>query len=87
MGNLGTPVDGVAVLRYGPKMVGAAQVVNAYFLNAATLEFDIKRTDTTVDVVLGPSFRKLATQTEEKQALAAAGRATPPNGTCDATAS
>jgi hypothetical protein len=80
---LGKPVDGVAVLRYGPKAVGAAWVVRAYFLNEADREFDPNRQDDTVDVVLGPAFRKLATQTEEKQALAQAGRAELPKGTCD----
>jgi hypothetical protein len=83
---LGKPVDGVAVLRYGPKMVGAAWVVRAYFLNSAALEFDANRPDDAVDVVLGPSFKKLATQTEEKQALAQAGRARLPKGTCDVRA-
>jgi hypothetical protein len=34
--------------------------------------------------VLGPGFKKLATQTEEKQALAQAGRAKLPKGACDA---
>jgi LytR cell envelope-related transcriptional attenuator len=77
------PVNGVAVLRYGPKMVGAAWVVRAYFLNDADLEFDTNRQDSVVDVVLGPAFKKLATQTEEKQALAQAGRAVLPKGTCD----
>ncbi len=81
---LGKPVDGVAVLRYGPKSVGAAWVVRAYFLNDARLEFDVNRADESIDVVLGPGFRKLATQTEEKQALAQAGRAKLPKGTCDA---
>jgi hypothetical protein len=82
---LGKKVEGVAVLRYGPKAVGAAWVVRAYFLNQATREFDPNRQDDTVDVVLGPGFRKLATQTEEKQALAQAGRAQLPAGTCDAS--
>src|SRR5690348_15284914 len=82
---LGKPVKGgVAALRFGPKAVGAAWVVNAYFLNSADLEFDINRQDNVVDVVLGPSFKKLATQTEEKQALAQAGRAHAYPGTCDA---
>ncbi len=80
---LGKPINGVAVIRYGPKAVGAAWVVNAYFLNDATLEFDLNRQDEIVDVVLGPGFKKLATQTEEKQALAQAGRAKLPKGTCD----
>jgi hypothetical protein len=81
---LGRSVDGVAVLRYGPKAVGAAWVVRAYFLNDVKTEFDINRPDETVDIVLGRGFKKLATQTEEKQALAAAGRAEVPEGTCDA---
>jgi hypothetical protein len=80
---LGKPINGVAAIRYGPKVVGAAWVVNAYFLNDATLEFDPNRQDEIVDVVLGPGFKKLATQTEEKQALAQAGRAKLPQGTCD----
>lgn len=77
------PVQGVAVLRYGPKMVGAAWVVRSYFLNEADLEFDPSRQDETVDVVLGPSFQKLATETEQRLALASAGRADLPKGTCD----
>jgi hypothetical protein len=83
---LGRSVDGVAVLRYGPKMVGAAWVVRAYFLNEAKREFDPNRQDDTVDVVLGPSFKKLATQTEQKQALAAVGRAELPDNACDSRA-
>jgi hypothetical protein len=80
----GKRVDGVAVLRYGPKMVGAAWVVRAYFLNDAALEFDIKRTDDVVDVVLGQGYRQLATFTEVRQSLAQAGPASLPPGTCDA---
>jgi hypothetical protein len=77
------PVEGVAVLRYGPKMVGAAWVVRSYFLNQAVQEFDPSRQDETIDIVLGPSFQKLATETEQRLALASAGRATLPKGTCD----
>jgi hypothetical protein len=80
---LGKPVDGVAVLRYGPKMVGAAWVLGSYFLNEAVLEFDPSRQDETIDVVLGPSFKKLATETEQRLALASVGRAKKPDGTCD----
>jgi hypothetical protein len=80
---LAKPVDGVAVLRYGPKMVGSAWVVRSYFLNEATLEFDPKRNDQTMDVVLGPSFKKLATETEQRLSLASVGRPVPPKGTCD----
>jgi hypothetical protein len=80
---LGKPVEGVAVLRYGPKMVGAAWVVRSYFLNDAVGEFDPNRQEETIDVVLGPSFKKLATETEQRLSLASAGRAVPPKGTCD----
>jgi hypothetical protein len=80
---LNKPVEGVAVLRYGPKMVGAAWVVRSYFLNEAVREFDPSRQDETIDVVLGPSFKKLATETEQRLALASVGRALPPKGTCD----
>jgi LytR cell envelope-related transcriptional attenuator len=83
---LGKRIEGVAVLRYGPKAVGAAWVVRAYFLNEADLEFDIKRTDDVVDVVLGPQFKQLATVTEVHQSLAQAGPAWLPKGTCDANA-
>jgi hypothetical protein len=80
---LGKPVEGVAVLRYGPKMVGSAWVVRSYFLNDAVREFDPNRQDETIDVVLGPSFKKLATETEQRLSLASVGRAELPTGTCD----
>jgi hypothetical protein len=80
----GKRVDDVAILRYGPKEVGAAWVVRAYFLNKAKLEFDIKRTNDVVDVVLGQSYQQLASFTEVRQSLAQAGPATLPKGTCDA---
>src|SRR5688572_19449356 len=37
-------LNAVAELRYGPKMVGAAWVLRAYFLNKAVMTFDITRT-------------------------------------------
>jgi hypothetical protein len=83
---LGKPVPGVAILRFGPKAVGAAYVVDAYFLNDAVHEYDPKRTDDSVDVVLGSQFKQLATQTEVNQAFTVlAGRGGPqlPPGTCD----
>ena len=76
------PVDSVAVLRYGPKVIGAAWLVNAYFLNEAKAEFDIKRTDDVIDVVIGPKFKQLATFTEGNQALAQKGNPILPPGTC-----
>jgi hypothetical protein len=75
-------VKGAAILRYGPKAVGKAWLVRAYFLNEADREFDIKRTDDTVDVVLGPKYLQLATQTEVKQALSQLGNPVLPPGTC-----
>jgi hypothetical protein len=75
-------VAAVAALRYGPKSVGAAWLLRAYFLNEATTEFDIKRTDATVDVVMGTKFKQLATQTEVNQALAQLGSPVLPPGTC-----
>jgi hypothetical protein len=77
-------VDGVAVLRYGPKAVGAEWLVRAYFLDEANNEFDIKRTDDVVDVVIGAKFKQLATITEVNQALAQLGNPTLPAGTCSA---
>jgi hypothetical protein len=73
-----------AQLRYGPKEVAAAAtVVNAYFLGQADLQFDIKRTDSVIDVILGPQYRALGTPTDVNQALAALGNPSPPPGTCD----
>jgi len=79
-----TPIKQVAVLRYGPKAVGAAWLLKAYFLNDAKLasQFDIKRTDDTVDLVLGSAYKSLATETQVGQALAQLGRPSSPPGTC-----
>ncbi|HLL67616.1 MAG TPA: LytR C-terminal domain-containing protein [Micromonosporaceae bacterium] len=76
-------VENVAVLRYGPKRVGAAWVLRAYFLNKGVVgELDVKRTDDVVDIVVGQQFKQIATVTEMHQALAAAGKPNPPEGTC-----
>jgi hypothetical protein len=77
-------VDAVAVLRYGPKAVGAAWLLRAYFLNEAKTEFDIGRADDLVDVVVGTKYKQLATTTEVNQALAQLGNPTLPKGTCAA---
>ena len=83
---LGSEVEEVAVLRYGPKAVGASYVLQAYFLNDAHTDFDIEREDDTVDGVIGSQFRQLATETEVKQSIAARasvlGDPEPPPGTC-----
>lgn len=73
----------VAELRYGPKAVGAAQLLKAYFLNAVEPGgFDIKRDNDTIDVIIGGEFKQLATPTEMRQAVAALGRPELPEGTC-----
>lgn len=73
----------VAILRYGPKTVGAAHLLRAYFLNETTVQFDLKREDDVVDVVIGGKFKQLATPTEMRQAVAILGRPKLPPGTCE----
>ncbi len=75
--------EGMAVLRYGPKEVAAASVVDAYFLGNAELQFNIKRTDDTVDIILGSQYKALGTPTDVHQAFAQLGDPSPPPGTCD----
>ncbi len=75
-------IEGVAELRFGPQALGAARLVEAYFLNQATTVFDINREDDVVDVILGPEFQQLATPTEVSQSIAASGNPSPPPGTC-----
>lgn len=82
IGDTSETVDGVAVLRYGPSAVGAAHVLQAYFLNNAVEEFDIERQDDVVDILIGNQFRQLATETEVRQSIAALGNAVAPAGTC-----
>jgi len=73
----------VALLRYGPKAVAAASVVNAYFLGDAELKFDLRRTNDVIDVTIGSNFQALGTPTDVHQAIAALGNPSPPPGTCD----
>jgi hypothetical protein len=75
-------VEGVAELRYGPKGVGAAHVLRAYFLDAAEPIYDPEREDDVVDVVLGEDFKQLATTTEVNQALVELKSPELPPGTC-----
>ncbi|MFU8850687.1 LytR C-terminal domain-containing protein [Micromonospora sp. SL1-18] len=84
--NAAKGVDRVAVLRYGPKGVGSAHLLRAYFLNNADTQFDINRKDDTVDVVLGNAFQQLATTTEVNQSLGDLGSPEAPPGTCPAPA-
>ncbi len=77
-----THADGVAVIKYGPKTVAAATVVNAYFLNDGVLQFDLKSTDDHITVVIGSQYRTIGTPTDVHQAIAAQGNPSPPAGTC-----
>ncbi|MEU7944460.1 LytR C-terminal domain-containing protein [Micromonospora taraxaci] len=82
VGNERKGIDDVAVLRYGPKGVGSAHLLQAYFLNNAVPGYDPKRTDDTVDVVLGSGFQQLATTTEVNQSLGDIGAPRAPKGSC-----
>ncbi|MGN9809768.1 LytR C-terminal domain-containing protein [Micromonospora sp. BQ11] len=75
-------IDEIAVLRYGPKGVGSAHLLRAYFLDNAEYEYDPKRKDDIVDVVLGASFQQLATTTEVNQSLGDLGSPVAPPGSC-----
>jgi hypothetical protein len=86
-GNNPKAVNQVAVLRYGPKAVGSAWLLRAYFLNDATAEYDKTRQDDVVDVVVGTKYQQLATETEVKQSLSMLGNPTLPEGSCAAGAS
>ena len=81
-GNEKKQVDSVAVLRYGPKGVGSAHLLQAYFLGDAVEGYDAKRADDTVDVVLGNNFQQLATTTEVNQSLGDSGPAKAPPNSC-----
>ena len=76
---------GGAKLHYGPKAVAGASVVRAQFIGQDDPGgFDLKRTDDSVDVVLGSSFKELGSKTEVNQKIAQLGNPSPPPGTCDA---
>jgi hypothetical protein len=77
-------VDGIAVLRYGPKAVGAAHLLRAYFLDEANPQYDKARKDDIVDVVIGTDFQQIGTTTEVNQSLAALGNPVLPPGACAA---
>ncbi|WP_173166828.1 LytR C-terminal domain-containing protein [Phytohabitans suffuscus] len=79
-------IEGVALLRYGPKAIGSSQVIQAFFLGKAATQYDPKREDDLVDVVLGDQFQQLATPTEVNQSLVDLGSPQLPPGTCAAKA-
>ncbi|KOX07399.1 hypothetical protein F4558_003805 [Micromonospora profundi] len=86
VGNAPKGIDDVAVLQYGPKGVGSAHLLRAYFLDNAESKYDEKRTDDVVDVVLGNGFQQLATTTEVNQSLGDLGAPVAPPGSCPAPA-
>jgi hypothetical protein len=82
--NKSTVKDQVAIIRYGPGSVGAAQWIRAFFLSDAEPEFNPARSTDVIDVVVGGRYRQLATFTEVNQSLAQLGEPTAPPGTCAA---
>jgi hypothetical protein len=76
--------DTIATIKFGPKAVGGAQLMNAYFLGEAVMTFDINRKDDVIDIFLGTQFQQLATSTEVNQSIAVLGEPVLPPGTCDA---
>lgn len=78
----GQYADEVAVLRYGPKAVGDARLLEAYLLNEATTEFDVYRQTDDVDLIVGGRFQQFATPTEMRQAMTVLGAPQLPPGTC-----
>ncbi len=78
--------DRIAIIRYGPKAVGDAQLLKAYFLGKAKPEYNAKRTDDIVEIVVGAGFQQLATSTEVNQSLVELGEPQVPPGACAAPA-
>ena len=76
--------DRIAIIRYGPKTVADAQLLKAYFLGKAKPEYNAKRTDDIVEIVVGSSFQQLATSTEVNQSLVELGEPELPPGACPA---
>jgi LytR cell envelope-related transcriptional attenuator len=75
---------GGAKLNFGPKALAGASVVRAQFVGQDDPGgFTLKRTDDSVDIVLGASFKELGSKTEVNQKIAQLGNPTPPPGTCD----
>jgi hypothetical protein len=74
----------IAIIRYGPKSVGAAQWIRAYFLGEAVAQYNATRTTDVIDIVVGDQYRQLATTTEVSQSLAQLGEPKLPPGTCPA---
>lgn len=76
--------DRIAVITYGPKAVGNAQLLKAYFLGKAKPQYIAKRTTDVVDIVIGAQYQQLATSTEVNQSLVELGEPEVPPGACAA---
>ncbi|MBL7252836.1 LytR C-terminal domain-containing protein [Paractinoplanes lichenicola] len=72
----------IAVVRYGPKTVGAAHWIRAFFLGQAEPQYNPKRTSDVIDIVVGAEYRQLATRTEVNQSLAQLSEPQLPPGSC-----
>lgn len=70
-----------AEVHYGPEAVAGAQLLRSYFANVAHF-FDIENEDAEVEVVLGPGFQQLNTESDARHALGTIGRPQAPEGTC-----
>ncbi|GAA2670485.1 MULTISPECIES: LytR C-terminal domain-containing protein [Actinoplanes] len=77
-----TKFKGVAEIRFGPDAVGKAQLVQAYFLAQAEMEYNAKRKGAVVEIVIGSQFQQLATTTEVNQSLVEIGEPDLPAGAC-----
>ncbi len=78
--------DRIAIIRYGPKAVGDAQLIKAFFLGKAKPEYNAKRKDDIVEIVVGADYAQLATSTEVNQSLVELGEPEVPPGACAAPA-
>lgn len=73
-----------AIVRYGPKAVGDAQWIRAFFLGEAVPQYDPKRTTDVIDIVIGDQYQQLATDTEVNQSMAQLSEPELPPGACAA---
>ena len=79
-----TKFDRIAVISYGPKAVGNAQLLKAFFLGKAKPQYNPKRTSDVVDIIIGSEYQQLATSTEVNQSLVELGEPELPPGACAA---
>lgn len=72
------PAGDAALVRYGPRAVGAATLVATLVHGPAAMVFEPGRTDTAVELTVGPAFTRLNSPTEMNQALVTVGVPTRP---------